>query len=116
MTLQDVLNRLRTFIGDCTQKSAARKLNVSQQYLTDVLNGNREPGPLILVGLGIERVVTYRDAGTAPGLTACANCLRPQREHNGELCPRPYTTHWHAWDYGSAQPTYPEYPQGGTLG
>lgn len=43
-------------------------------------------------------------------LIACANCLRPKCEHNGKLCPPPYTTHWHAWDYKTQkQPTYPEY-------
>lgn len=52
-------------------------------------------------------------AGAAPSdLTACANCLRPRCEHNGKLCPPPFTTHWHAWDYDHAQQTYPEYAPG----
>lgn len=29
----------------------------------------------------------------------CANCMRPQHEHNMDSCPKPYTTVWHAWDY-----------------
>lgn len=29
----------------------------------------------------------------------CANCLRPKGEHQGDMCPRPYTTVWSAWDY-----------------
>ena len=29
----------------------------------------------------------------------CGNCMRPQHEHNGNSCPKPYTTVWHAWDY-----------------
>jgi len=29
----------------------------------------------------------------------CANCLRPEHEHNGTQCPKPLTTVWHAWDY-----------------
>lgn len=49
-------------------------------------------------------------AADAGDLTACANCLWPKCEHNGKLCPPPYTTHWHAWDYADQpQPTYPEY-------
>lgn len=60
LTLRDVLRRLHAVIGDGTQKTAAEKLGVSQQYLSDVLNEAREPGPLILAALGIERVVTYR--------------------------------------------------------
>jgi len=63
LTLRDVLHRLHALIGDGTQKAAAERLGVSQQYLSDVLNEAREPGPLILAGLGIERVVTYRTVG-----------------------------------------------------
>jgi len=29
----------------------------------------------------------------------CANCLRPEREHQDGECPKPFTTGWHAWDY-----------------
>ena len=29
----------------------------------------------------------------------CANCLRPEREHQDGKCPKPFTTVWHAWDY-----------------
>jgi len=67
LTLRDVLRRLHRLIGDGTQKDAAEKLGVSQQYLSDVLNEAREPGPLILAGLGIERVVTYRTVGVREG-------------------------------------------------
>ena len=37
----------------------------------------------------------------------CANCLRPEHEHQGNRCPKPYTTIWHAWDYLSAPDTTP---------
>lgn len=43
-----------------TLAELARELEVSPAYLSDVLNGNREPGPKILDALGIERVVSYR--------------------------------------------------------
>ena len=29
----------------------------------------------------------------------CANCLRPEHEHQDGKCPKPFTTVWHAWDY-----------------
>jgi hypothetical protein len=29
----------------------------------------------------------------------CANCLRPEHEHQEGKCPKPFTTIWHAWDY-----------------
>jgi hypothetical protein len=38
----------------------ASELGVSSQYLSDVLRGARDPGPKILVALGLERVITYR--------------------------------------------------------
>lgn len=43
-----------------TLAELARELEVSSAYLSDVMNGNREPGPKILDALGLERVVTYR--------------------------------------------------------
>lgn len=39
---------------------AAKELGVSPQYLSDVLHRRRDPGPLILQAIGLERVVTYR--------------------------------------------------------
>jgi len=59
-------------------------------------------------------IAAKSEASTEPGaLTACANCLRPKCEHNGKLCPAPYTTVWHAWDYKiQPMPTYKEYAAG----
>lgn len=42
------------------QKFFAESAGVSPQYVSDVLNGKREPGKSILDTLGIERVITYR--------------------------------------------------------
>lgn len=75
LTLRDVLHRLHALIGDGTQKAAAERLGVSQQYLSDVLNEAREPGPLILAGLGIERVVTYRTVGVRATSSASAESV-----------------------------------------
>ena len=35
----------------------------------------------------------------------CGNCLRPKHEHQGDNCPKPYTTTWNAWDYPFAPDT-----------
>jgi transcriptional regulator with XRE-family HTH domain len=42
-----------------TQKGAAEVLGVSQQYLTDLLRGRRDPGKKILDKLGLESSVVY---------------------------------------------------------
>jgi transcriptional regulator with XRE-family HTH domain len=42
-----------------TQKAAAEFLGVSQQYLTDLLKGRRDPGEKILSKLGLEASVIY---------------------------------------------------------
>lgn len=43
-----------------TQKALADHLGISDAYLSDVLNGRKDPGEAILGPLGVERVVTYR--------------------------------------------------------
>lgn len=43
-----------------SQAALARELNVSQPYLSNVLAGRAEPGPLVLEAMGIEKVVTYQ--------------------------------------------------------
>lgn len=61
MTREDVIALLRRFIAEHdTQGEAARKIGVSPGYLTDVLKGNREPGPSILSYFDIELVKVYR--------------------------------------------------------
>ena len=44
------------------QAEAAKALGVSSQYLTDVLTGNRQPGPKILKALNLRRVFRYEDS------------------------------------------------------
>lgn len=39
--------------------AVARSLGVSRQYLSDVRNGERKPGPKILAGLGVTKEVRY---------------------------------------------------------
>lgn len=45
------------------QKDLAKALGVSPSYLSDVMNGRREPGPMILSRLGLRRQVVYRPTG-----------------------------------------------------
>ena len=42
-----------------TQKAAAQFLEVSEQYLSDLLKGRRDPGKKILDKLGLESSVIY---------------------------------------------------------
>jgi len=41
------------------QKTLAAEWNVSEAYLSDVINGRKEPGEKILTPLGVKQVVTY---------------------------------------------------------
>lgn len=43
-----------------TQSAWAKKHGVAAAYVSDVINGRREPGKAILDALGLERIVTYR--------------------------------------------------------
>ena len=61
MNAEDVRKILRAACANRGgQKNFAESAGVSQQYVSDVLNGKREPGGAILDALNIERVVTYR--------------------------------------------------------
>jgi transcriptional regulator with XRE-family HTH domain len=43
-----------------TQRALARQWGVSPSYITDLLQGLRDPGPAILDAMGYERVIFYR--------------------------------------------------------
>ena len=51
---------LRKMLRGSTQKNVADMLGISPQYLCDVVQGRREPGPKILDALHLERLVIYR--------------------------------------------------------
>lgn len=62
MKIGDVQRKLRracSYAG--SQKRVAEIAGVSPQYISDVLNGKREPGQAILTYLGLERVISYRE-------------------------------------------------------
>jgi len=49
--------------GDSTWKELAKTIGCSTAYLSDVINGRREPGPRILSYLGLEK--SYRKVTAA---------------------------------------------------
>jgi hypothetical protein len=61
MTLDQVLERLQASVKRAgSQREWARKVGVSEAYLSDVLLRRREPGPAILEPLGIHVEPIYR--------------------------------------------------------
>ena len=52
------LKRRKAKLG--TWKAVADELKVTQQYVHDVKEYRREPGPTFLSAMGLERVVVYR--------------------------------------------------------
>ncbi len=62
LTEQDIIARLRAAVTQAgSQKAFADLHHISEQYLSDVVRGRREPGRKILDVLGVERVVSYRE-------------------------------------------------------
>lgn len=60
-TKQDVIGILQTAIGEGNSAAAfAHRHDASPQYISDVLNGRRDPGPKLLEILGLERITVYR--------------------------------------------------------
>lgn len=61
LTQSQIVELLRAAVEAAgTQKAFAQQHDVSEQYITDVLRGRREPGAKILAALGYEKVVSYR--------------------------------------------------------
>lgn len=46
--------------ADGSQKAFAKRIGLSESYLSDVLNRRRDISPRILKFLGLERVISYR--------------------------------------------------------
>ena len=53
-TKEEVLRRLAEKQGSRTQTALAEEIGISRPYLSDVLNGRRDPGPAILSFVGLE--------------------------------------------------------------
>lgn len=70
LSLADVYARLRQHCNRAGgQKAFAEMHGISPQWVSDVLNARKEPGPSILSALGLVKVVTYRPAQSAHGRT-----------------------------------------------
>lgn len=70
----DVKEALKS-VAKPTQAEWARTHGISAAYVSDVIQGRREPGEKILKALGLEKVVTYVPS-KAPS--------RPKPPHSGE--------------------------------
>jgi len=55
-----IVDLLRKKQGGRTARALAQEIGVTEQYLSDVFKGRREPGPSILAGLGLEKQVIYK--------------------------------------------------------
>jgi hypothetical protein len=67
LTIDQVLERLRASVERVgSQRAWARKSNVSEAYLSDVLLRRREPGPAILEPLGVHAETIYLLTKMAP--------------------------------------------------
>ena len=63
MDLTQVLALLKRRCASAGGQAAwAKAHDLSPAYVSDVLNGRREPGAGILRALGVERVISYRRA------------------------------------------------------
>lgn len=61
MCADTMFGRLIRFVGECeTQQEAARKLNITPQYLSDILKGRRALSPVIAKFFGYRPVTVYR--------------------------------------------------------
>src|SRR5262245_24571400 len=61
LNIDDVVNLLRQEVKACgSQEAFATRAGVTQQYVGDVLRGQRFPGQKILEALGIEKIAAYR--------------------------------------------------------
>ena len=61
MKYEQFIIRLREMASEMgSQKALAEKLGVTQSYLSDVLNGRREPGPKMLAALGLEAEKVFK--------------------------------------------------------
>lgn len=60
MSVDDVRALIKSSIKTAGTAAAwAKTINLSPQYVGDVLHGRRDPGDTILTALGLQRSVTY---------------------------------------------------------
>lgn len=59
MTLEQFRTLIQKLADKEGQNVLARRLGVSNAYVSDIVNGRRDPGQKILEGLGYRRVISY---------------------------------------------------------
>jgi len=60
LTIDQLLARIEDDVkAEGSQKAAAAKLDISEQYLGDVLKRRRAPGPKVLNRYGLRAVTNY---------------------------------------------------------
>lgn len=70
MTRDTVIRKLLALIEEKgTAKATAQSLGISQQYLSDVIKGRREPGEKLLSAMGLQSRVVY-EARTGEAVSA----------------------------------------------
>lgn len=57
--MEDPIFELQTRVKASSQAQVAEEMDVSQQYISDVINRRKAPGKSILKALGLERLVIY---------------------------------------------------------
>jgi phage portal protein BeeE len=66
LTEQEFVGELADYVQRClNQRTAAKELGVSPQYLNDVLNGRRAPGEKLTRAMGYSRLTYYQQAAPA---------------------------------------------------
>lgn len=63
LTADDVRRMVADKLIGMTQRDVAESMGVSASYLNDYLHFRREPGPKILLALGLRVVVGYERTG-----------------------------------------------------
>jgi len=58
MKVVDPLSILREQIAKSSLRKLATEIGCSAAYLSDVMRGNRQPGPTVLKYLGLRKIVT----------------------------------------------------------
>jgi hypothetical protein len=67
LTEREFLEYIRHVVSRMKQQEFAALIDCNPSFISDVLRGNREPGPRILAALGFQRVVTYEEVNDEGG-------------------------------------------------
>ncbi len=61
LTRDDIVDLILKLVAkEGSQSAAARRIGISATHLGDILDGSKDPGPVVLEFFGLEREVLYR--------------------------------------------------------